>query len=367
MPWAVAMISLRISALLGDIVRHRTAYGSGSTLPFAPSYSFEGEGQTTHVVIAPALVSQILARPADFAQADIRAAIIEIDKAGAFQHIPYFLEANPIQQNGSEHAQTRARFIAQFNLLSRQLDGEWRDASKAAFADLATGGFASPAAFARRSVDGFIDRVISACAENHQPGAFIAAGKPSSKSVFGFFHNRNRLAAEERSLEAVLAGMQLRQPDDGDTVLPVMLSFLVQGRDPLMGSMAALLNHLAAALPEARAAHLDTIDVRSVFAMASAVNYIGRIARAPAELEGLAISPDDHIVLILPPLAAPEPGARALDLSFGAGPHRCAGKAVAYQLLDIWLNDLKAAAPALDWAGFVPDQRRSGVFEDYGP
>jgi len=361
------MISLKINALLGEIVKHRAAYGiDSSTERFDANYTFQAELHATHVVVGRDLVREILVRPKDFIQADIHAAITEIDTAGALRHIPYFLASNPIHKNGEDHARSRASFIQQFNALSRELDAPWKNASASAFTELAAGAFVSPVDFARYCVDGFIECVIDRYADGHVAGEFVRAIKPSSKSIFGFFHSKNRLAAEETALSELLGRIHLREAYDHDDVMPVILSFLVQGRDPMVGSLAAFINHIGRFAPEERLAAIAEADARQVFEMAAAVNYIGRIARVDAQVGPVKIRADDRIVLILPPVGegdAEDP--QRLDLSFGVGPHRCAGKAIAYQLLDIWLANFKRLASTLPLDSFAQDLRKSGVFEEY--
>lgn len=361
------MISLKINALLGEIVMHRAAYGiESATRRFDASYTFQAAPHATHVVVGRDLVRHILVRPKDFIQADIHAAITEIDTAGALRHIPYFLESNPIHKNGEDHARSRASFIQQFNALSRELDAAWKAASSSAFSELAAGAFVSPVDFARYCVDGFIECVIDRYADGHVAGEFVRATKPSSKSIFGFFHSKNRLAAEEKALSDLLVRIHLRETYDQDDALPIILSFLVQGRDPMVGSLAAFLNHIGRSAPEDRLAAIADADARQVFEMAAAVNYIGRIARADTQIGPIQVRAADRIVLILPPVGeddAEDP--QRLDLSFGVGPHRCAGKAIAYQLLDIWLANLKRLASTLPLDSFAQDQRKSGVFEEY--
>lgn len=358
------MLALEVNALLSAIARTRAAYGpmpGPAGLP--PFRTLRREGSATHVIIDSGMVESILADHRTFLQADIHAAISAIDSAGALSRIRYFLSHNPIGMNGPAHKEARAAFLALFTDASRRLGPAWRAQSGRVFAEAMTGRFGAPVSFARHATDGMIEVVISHHAPDFPPRRLVDAGKVSARSVFGYVHSLGRLATEEASLAALCGDIDL-PADARDSLMPMLLSLLVQGRDPMIGTMAAFLNHLLSLPEPARRTAIAQASVGEVFRNAAAVNYTGRIAAAAFSRDGLEIAPGEAVLLILSPLAEQAP---VTDLSFGAGRHRCAGKALAYQMLGIWLDDLKLHADALPWQGFVPDIRMPGVFEDYRP
>jgi cytochrome P450 len=97
----------------------------------------------------------------------------------------------------------------------------------------------------------------------------------------------------------------------------------------------------------------------------SPVNYIGRIATGACSVGGIAIQPEDQIVLVLP-WAKQEGHAQAKNsLAFGAGAHMCAGQALALAIGDAWLSELKTQRTRIRWAEIKPDRPVTAVFRQY--
>ncbi|MGV3650769.1 MAG: hypothetical protein ACO1OK_05045 [Devosia sp.] len=356
------MLALEVNAFLGEIARARSGYGPPQAPHALPDHrSFRRDGPATHVVLAPRLVEAVLGAHETFLQADFHAAISAVDRESAWHWVRYFISHNPIQHDGPAHKASREAFLTVFADVSRRLDGAWREMSAANVAEFAQGHIASPAEFARLSADRFIEAVIGLHAPGLPAGALVDADKPSAKSVFGYLHSPARLAAEEASL-VELVGAMGREGAGPDGVMPMLLSLIVQGRDPMVGTMAAFLNHLLALEPDQRRAEIAGASPREVFRKAASVNYTGRRAAAAFARDGLDVMPGDAVLVILPPLNGSPNGP---DLSFGHGAHRCAGKALAYQMLGIWLDGLRKSCDSIPWQSLVADRRMPGVFEEY--
>ena len=183
----------------------------------------------------------------------------------------------------------------------------------------------------------------------------------SSACIFEFFPSSARLQKKEDQVRKVLAaGGASPASESLDTA--IMLSFLLQGRDPLIGGLCAFLADLAGASAVDRDAKLKDADGRSLFLAAAPVNYIGRIATRDTRIVELDIAKGDEVVIML---ALASGSSDRGGLAFGAGAHLCAGQALSIEIAECWLEELRRIKRLIDWAELRPLKSSPAVFQQF--
>ena len=200
-------------------------------------------------------------------------------------------------------------------------------------------------------VDGVVNLMLG---QLGVPTAEAAPVPGGSACIFEFFPSSAMLRKKEDQVRRFLASLRDAPPVD----TAIVLSFILQGRDPMLGGLCAFLAELARAEPDARARSLAETDGLRLFRAAAPVNYIGRVATHDTHLGGHAIAAGDEVVVMLG-LAG------GSGLAFGAGAHVCAGQALAIDVTDCWLGELRRVADRVSWQGMRAVRSVPAVFHQF--
>jgi len=281
--------------------------------------------------------------------------------------IENFLRKNPISMNAPHHNAARQLFIKEFRDAQRNLADRLPVISRQAFESFIDG---KKSGITADLVEPFVDAVVEAILNDKSFFAQITRDSwtGNSSCIFEYVHSATKL--KKRNWQAVRLARQLGSKldsldDDQIRAGPILLSYILQGRDPLMGALSAYMHSLISINEDERRASIQTINSRELFWRTSPVNYIGRIATKPATVGNIHIQVEDHIVLMLP-WANHDSGASAKNsLAFGAGPHVCAGQALALAIADVWICELKSQLMRIHWKDLTPDCLTPAVFRQY--
>lgn len=330
--------------------------------------TFKGERVSIHVFASHQECACIL-KDKSFIQPRIADAIAEIGKSAgpSLNSIESFLRSNPIGMNGPPHNNARQTAIKEYGETQRNLATELPDLGRKAFA-----------AFLERKspkiltdlAEPYVDSVLESIFSKKSNAAAFSreSWRGNASCIFEYLHSATQLkmkAQQALDLASEFHSKIGNTVDEGAQSDALLLTYLFQGRDPLIGAIAAYMHALLAMDETKRNSDIETTTARDLFWRTSPVNYIGRIATKAGSVGDISIQPGDEIVLILG-WANHDRNATARDsLAFGAGPHICAGQALALAIADAWLNSLRHHYASINWHGIHPDRSTPAVFRQY--
>ncbi len=336
-------LSSRRSVLLGDAFAQR----SGSSC--------------IHLIVDPTMVHAALHHPAS-EPVDLAGLISDRARQHGFDPAPLvaFLRSNPITLSGGAHDLARSRYLDHHQQVRRRMRDRLAECVNAHFEqvvrDRPRGGASA------LLVRGYVDQVMREIFESEHPSLvplYIRLTK-RRESIFSFLHHPARLA--ELSLDLKTA-FELAGPGSGQQERALLLAYVLQGRDPLLGALGSFAGQLVAMGDAARDQALRVATPATLFENAAPVNYIARVAAAAIDLAPeLMVKPGDLLILGLAWAARGngEPGRGRL--AFGSGRHQCAGRALALDIAGAWLQGLRRAASAIDWGQLRPERLGGSVF-----
>ncbi|MGR6469296.1 hypothetical protein [Rhizobium sp. PAMB 3182] len=267
---------------------------------------------------------------------------VEDDKPNTL--VNTFLRKNPIQADGETHACKRKRYLAAFS--------EAEKAASPMLPDIARGVLEAAAnrndgVTADDLVAPYVDRALAIIVERCLGQSLdpeLWSG--SAGCIMEFFHSRSKLLKKEEQVRDLIDKLGGSGRHD---MLDLALSYVLQGRDPLLGTLTAFSLYLASLSPSKRAVCLEKCDVRQLFATTSPVNYIGRTATKSVKIGNLDVHEGDQIILMLPWAANQGTPGSAVGLAFGAGKHICAGQALGLRMATAWLSILQEMHGRISW------------------
>jgi hypothetical protein len=276
-----------------------------------------------------------------------------------------FIAGNPITLSGAPHRDARARYHDHHQSTRRRLRATLPVMAQRHFQSVIDTQPAGSAA--GHLVEPFIDRVMSSIFEAEHPDLEPLYWPIASRreQIFAFLHHPARLAALSDVLRSAFdeGGARI-----GKDQFALLLTYVLQGRDPLSGALGALTWTLVDRAPEARQRLLQDLDAVRIFEQVPPVNYVVRVATSPMRLpDGLAVREGDLIVLMLGWAGESRESASTEHLAFGSGRHVCAGRLLAIDIAEHWLAGLRAAHHRIDWTRLERDRPAGSAFLAWSP
>jgi hypothetical protein len=335
---------------------------SGRPPAVVPAGALGQAGRHRVFLITDRSVLQSLLKEATLLPVDLAALIDMRARAHGFDPSPLleFVAANPITQSGRSHREARARFNDHHQTVRKRLQDTLpalvRSHFQSAIDNRPTG------SVARHLAQVFVDQVLVTVFECEHPELVPLYHLLAKRreQVFAFLHHPDRLADLSRTLAqayeqaAVLVGHER---------FSVLLAYVLQGRDPLIGGLGAVVQGLVEAHPAARDDALRGLTAAALFDQAAPVNYVVREASSPVSLpDGYEAHSGDLLVLMLGWAATAAQTNPAESLAFGGGRHVCAGRALALEVAEHWLAGLRAAHHGIDWSRLRRDRAVGSAF-----
>ncbi|WP_231373036.1 hypothetical protein [Thioalkalivibrio sp. AKL10] len=359
--------SLWLRQLILERVRKRR---SAAPLPHEVSTSrvevIEHHGERLHLVADPALTRELLSNAplCPFSQAaGLEGMCDHFGLNGSL--VGEFFRRSPIFLEGDFHREARKHFSRLARVAKEVLRPELDDLVEVHFratcrADRGMG-------LATVGAVQFVDRVLFRLFELLLPGSEKhypeLAAHP--QSLFELVHHPRRLGD---TLDAMAVLLQAYHEDSEARERAWMLmSFVLMGRDPLVGGMADFL-HLWRAQPETeRAEWLAGMQARDVFRYTRPVNLISRVATGRLNEAELDVHPGELVVFML--MARDRAGSTCPvprdDLAFGHGPHFCVGMPLSLEITQAWMGGLERWDKEIPWDNFRTEQPVPSVFRRY--
>lgn len=331
---------------------------SSAHLGLSPIETLRSEGECVHLVSSMGACKTILSDDASFAPAPIAEAVRIIgERFGLEVREAYeFLRENPMQLTDDAHQARRRQHLGHYATMLKNSTATFRQIADACF-DVLAGN--PPRSLVRDVVEPFVDGALGHIATQNGivPTRFLSVCQDNHVLLEHVHHPRKL----ERKSRQIAAFNSADAPQDN-----ILLSYALQGRDPMIGGITAFLHHLFQQPPADRADVLDKMTASTLYRITSPVNYIGRIARCAVTVDGVEISPGDQILLLLP-AANGDPAATTdqRGVAFGAGGHTCAGQALALSITDAFLGALRNRFADVDWSGLQTDLPIPAVFRQY--
>jgi cytochrome P450 len=361
-----AMLSLITYKFITALTQTRTDLLSADKIPdIDPIKTFPGSDFNIHILAGHDVCQRVLS-DATFIQPGIADAITKVmgNHASALAALDVFLRNNPIQLDGSRHKTARSFFLREYKDALRAVGESLPSLADQAFANFIRRG-------SRRVTQDlttpYVDSVLGSILSTHY-GLNIDASAwcGDSSSIFEFFHAPKQLQAKSLQISKILkavAGGPLATADSER--IPVLLSYLLQGRDPLLGAFGAFIYRLPEIGEKKREQAVAQMTCRELFWKSAPVNYIGRTATRDVDISNVTMKRGDHLILMLP-WASHRPERSADDsMAFGTGPHICGGQALALSIADAWLDALRHRYGEIDWRSIKRGKVVPAVFRIY--
>lgn len=325
--------------------------------------SLRDGAECTHLVYSHEICRAVLEDAERFVPAPIAAAVERIGQRfgidmGALNR---FLSGNPMQAGCPRHAALRRRFLTVYAAAMKATAGRFRPAAEETFVRLKR---AAPTSLVGEVAAPYVDAALRRVLESEgvPAGAYdVAAG--DAGPILEYLHHPRKLAHKSAQAAAFLEALPDRlRADDWP---PILLSYVLQGRDPMVGGITAFLHDFIACDGPEREALAAAASATQMFRDASPVNYIGRVAQQAGHIGALEVAAGDHLVLMLPWANAHALAAAGRGVAFGGGAHVCAGQALAVAIGDAFLDALRTHHAAVDWSALQPDTVVPAVFRQY--
>ena len=358
----------RVNKRIAQLVGSRDHLISDLPLSGEPIETVTSGTERTHFVLDATATRSILTDDDSFAPAPIAASIqrlsehTDIDASEAYR----FLTHNPLQTDRPAHADVRQQFVCAY-ARSLQRHGKRLSAGARSHFDRLTQH--PPCALTRDVVAPAVDAILQILLADDDVPAEWPARIGGGAAMLEYMHHPRKLAAKSAQIKALFDELAAHRGEPGprdDVRDAILTSYVLQGREPIIGGITAYLCTWLSAPEAERAQLLESITAVQLFARTAPVNYIGRSARKDVRVAGHAISAGDHVLLMLPWANADVLARQQRSLAFGAGAHMCAGQALALALTDAFLDALRYAHHAIDWSAVRPEPPVAGVFRQYG-
>ena len=332
------------------------------------SRTFPGDKIQVHVFTGHADCLQIL-RDTHFIQPRLADAVAAMFRSigSEVKSIENFLGKNPVGLDGQPHFAARQKFIGKFRSAQRSVADSLSLIAAEAFE-----GFVQKtgASITADLVEPYIDTVVEAIL--HASYQLVEITRDSwtgySACVFEYVQAPAKVKkknAQTNHITSRLAAEAAGEGDDAAHSAAILLSYILQGRDPLIGGLSAYMHSLRAMDEEQRRHSIAGINARELFRRTCPVNYIGRVASKAATVGSVHVEAGDHILLMLPWANHDTAATAESSLAFGAGPHVCAGQALALAIAGAWLDGLKTHQMKILWHEIRPDRSAPAVFRQY--
>lgn len=334
--------------------------------PVLLNKTFKGGTFNIHVFTGHAECIQIL-RDTHFIQPKLADVISEVFGALGSQAkvIEDFLRNNPIAMDGAAHCDARQLFLAEYRSAQPDLSGALPSIAKRAFSEFID---QDKSSILTGLVEPYVDAAVETILDSYNSSLQVSRNswRGNSSCIFEYFHPIRKL--KQRDLQASALADQLESEfdskDEGAEAIPILLTYVLQGRDPLIGALCGYMHSCLAMDEDERNSNIAAIDARELFWRTSPVNYTGRIATRSGTVGNTHVESGDHAVLVLS-WANHDAGSAKSSLAFGAGPHICAGQGLALAIADAWLCELKSRHERIRWRAIRPDQLIPAVFREY--
>ena len=267
-----------------------------------------------------------------------------------------FLRENPMQLADEAHTKRRRQYLSHYAETLRRASGKFQQIADARLATLAE---TPPRSLVGDLVEPFIDDVLQhvAATRGVAPGDYAGVSR-DNHVLLEHVHHPRKLEQKSRQITAFNA------PDKSQD--NALLSYILQGRDPMIGGITAFLHCLFRMPPAERRSALASITAARLYRISSPVNYIGRLARQHVCIDGAEIAPGDQVLLLLPGANGdPAAASDSRGVAFGAGDHTCAGQAIALSITDAFLAALRDRQDDIDWSVLQEDIPTTAVFRQY--
>ena len=355
------MLTLEVYKYIKTILRDRPlAAFEGSFGRGLGAKTFSDETRSIHVVTGEAECRAALTQP-HFRQHDFAGFVrTALPNDGTESCIASeFFESNPINLNGEKHKSSKHDFLLTFNALRKDLQPEVRSLAQRSLQELTdTAGGASIVDAVSAYVDGVVGYLLGRLGADNLDPALWSGG---ASCIFEFFPSSARLRKKEAQVRNLLAAISSSSLSD-DPKTAIMLSFALQGRDPIAGGLTSFLADLAGSDAAIRDEKLKNADAGSLFRATAPVNYIGRIATRDTQIGELEIATGDEVLVVLTFTGV---SSERVGLAFGAGTHVCAGQALALELVNCWLDELRNIYHQINWQGLPPLRSVPAVFQQF--
>lgn len=359
------MLSLDVYKYITSLAHIRADYLSLENIAGVDAVkTFPGSDFTIHVLTDHAECQQVLT-DATFVQPKIADAIKSVlaEHAEELGALDLFLKNNPIQMDGQTHRTIRQKFLRDYKVAQKAAEPGLYDLADRSFCNFIDNG---STAITKEVASGYVDGVIGLILSKRYGATLDAAAwSGESSSIFEFFHAPKRLKEKGRQVSDLLKTLDGNPAVTVDQQFPVLLSYLLQGRDPLIGALAAYMHWLAGLTDEERAESVAQMTSRELFWRASPVNYIGRTATRNVALPNVSVKQGDQLILVLPWANHGKESSAKNSMAFGAGSHICGGQALALSIADAWLAALRSRLPDIDWGAHKRETVIPAVFRQY--
>ncbi len=359
------MLSLDVYKYITSLAHIRADYLSLENIIDVDTVkSFAGSDFSIHVLTGHAECQQVLT-DTTFVQPKIADAIKSVigEHAAELGALDLFLKNNPVQMDGLAHRTTRQKFLQEYKAAQRATEPSLYALADGSFSNfIKNGSTAITKEIASRYVDDVISLILS---KTYGANLDATAWAGKSSPIFEFFHAPKRLKEKGRQISELLKTLDRDPAATADQRLPVLLSYLLQGRDPLIGALAAYMHWLSEITEGERAESVAQMTSRELFWRASPVNYTGRIATRNVALPNVSIKQGDQLILVLPWANHCKESSSKNSMAFGAGSHICGGQALALSIADAWLAALRSRLPDIDWGAHKKETVIPAVFRQY--
>ena len=255
-----------------------------------------------------------------------------------------FLERNPISLNGEPHRAARREFLKSYNTVRKDVIPKIRPVAAKSFQMLThRDDRASIDHAVAYYVDSIAQHLISHFADTVADASLWSS---SSACIFEIFSSNVSLRKKEGQVRKLLEVANATAASEC-LETSVMLSFLLQGRDPIFGALCAFLRRMSCADDVKREEMLDDAYGQNLFHQSTPVKYVGRVASRNIVFAGTKFTEGDEVYVMLP-----EQGIlrRNRGMAFGIGAHVCAGQALSIDIGNCWLEELQRVHREMDWS-----------------
>jgi cytochrome P450 len=282
--------------------------------------------------------------------------------------IKSFLRYNPIQIDGEAHKARRKSFLNEFNNRCKDSGETFKRLAEESLDSFAKNDLKC---LTSALIEPYVDSVLQSIVGSYDKAAADLYGDVRGQGhvIFEYFHSPNSLEKKSRQAEQFVGSMAAAAGDDLQSASNerelFLLSYILQGRDPLVGGLCAFMHSLLEINDADRFGYICKTTPKELFWHSSPVNYIGRVATKSKIVDGITITPGDYVLLMLPWANHDKDCTSKDSVAFGYGPHICAGQALALTIAEAWLSAVKEHYQCIDWHGIKPGTVVPAVFRLY--